>query len=67
MECFDYTAQSDSGAAISGTFDMSDGEAAMKQLELMGLRNIDLQRTKQPRVTRPLAANREMAHVRNPL
>ena len=57
MECFDYTAQCESGAAISGTLEMTDGEAAMKQLDLMGLCNIDLQRSKRPPVTRPLAAD----------
>ncbi len=35
MECFDYTAQCAGGAAISGTLEMTDGEAAMKQLDTM--------------------------------
>lgn len=57
MECFDYTAQCDSGAAISGSLEVSDGEAAMKQLHSMGLRNIDLQRSTHSPSTRPLAAD----------
>jgi len=57
MECFDYTAQCESGAAISGTLEVSDGEAAIKQLHSMGLRNIDLQRSTRAPSTRPLAAD----------
>ncbi len=57
MESFDYTAQCDSGAAINGTLDMVDGEEAMKQLNSMGLRNIDLQKSRRPPVTRPLAGD----------
>jgi len=54
MDTFDYTAQCDSGAAISGTLETTDGNEAMRQLSAMGLRNIDLQKSSRPRVTRPL-------------
>lgn len=57
MESFDYTAQCDSGAAISGTLEMADGEEAMKQLNSMGLRNVDLQKSRRAPVTRPLAGD----------
>lgn len=57
MQCFNYTAQCAGGAAISGTLEMADGETAMKQLDDMGLQNIDLQTSKKSPVMRPLAAD----------
>ena len=57
MESFEYTAQCEGGAAISGTLEMADGEEAMKQLNSMGLRNVDLRKSGRVSVTRPLAGD----------
>ena len=42
MKPFDYTAQCDGGAAISGTIEAPDGDEALKHLVGMRLSNIDL-------------------------
>jgi len=42
MNVFDYSAQCEAGAAISGTIEAADTESAMKQLVTMGLGNIEL-------------------------
>lgn len=46
MKPFDYTAQCDGGAAISGTIEAPDGEEALKHLVGMRLKNIDLRKAK---------------------
>ncbi|MCH7684608.1 MAG: hypothetical protein IIB35_12985, partial [Gemmatimonadetes bacterium] len=46
MKPFDYTAQCDGGAAISGTIEAPDGDEALKHLVGMRLSNIDLREAK---------------------
>ncbi len=46
MKQFDYTAQCENMAAISGTIEAGDADDAMKQLLLMRLTNIDLDEVK---------------------
>ena len=46
MKPFDYTAQCDGGAAISGTIEAPDDDEALKHLVGMRLRNIDLRAAK---------------------
>ena len=45
MKQFEYTAQCEGGAAISGTLEAQDGAEAVRQLSSMGLRNIELHET----------------------
>ena len=54
MNQFDYSAQSRSGTAISGTLESQDATEAMETLESMGLRNIDLQASNAPPARRLL-------------
>lgn len=56
MNQFEYTAQCEGGAAISGTFAASDGAEALKQLSSMGLRNVDLRQEARPRSPRRLSS-----------
>lgn len=52
---FEYTAQCKSGAAISGSLEAEDGEAAAKSLQVMGLCNIALRPADRPPLRRALS------------
>lgn len=54
MKPFDYTAQCDGGAAISGTIEAPDGDEALQHLVGMRLTNIDLREAKGWSRHRPL-------------
>ncbi|MBI1826351.1 MAG: type II secretion system F family protein [Planctomycetes bacterium] len=55
MAHFEYSAQSKSGAAMSGTFEVADNAVAMEQLASMGLKNIELRAAKQAPMRRVLS------------
>ncbi len=57
MSQFDYNAQCEGGAAISGTLEATDGAAATTQLSSMGLRNIALRESKRAVPRRPLGSD----------
>jgi len=57
MEVFDYSAQCEGGAPISGTFEASDAANAMSQLTSMGLRNIELQKSRRSTAARPVSGD----------
>ena len=57
MNQYEYTAQCEGGAAISGTLEAQDGTEAAKQLNSMGLRNIDLREAERAPSRRPLGSD----------
>ncbi|MHC4696771.1 MAG: type II secretion system F family protein [Planctomycetota bacterium] len=57
MNQFEYTAQCEGGAAISGTLEATGSAEATKQLSSMGLRNIDLRQARRSTAQRPLGSD----------
>ncbi len=57
MKRFEYTAQCEGGAAISGTLEAADSDGAIRQLIQMRLNNIDVHEAKSPRKRRAIGSD----------
>ena len=57
MKRFEYTAQCEGGAAISGTLEAADSNEAIKQLIQMRLGNINVHEAKSPPKRRPIGSD----------